>query len=145
MKLVEFEQLNPVKVYQIFYPEFTVKSLIKELIGYGGPTLLEDLQIIIIILIVMVALGILILILYCLIPDLRDFINKHATSFVDSLFWNGIIFSLKITYLKYCVSVGHQLKYITENPQTMFSANMWASYIFLAFLVLIIPFFIIFL
>ena len=122
VKFVEFENINPEKLYQHFDPDFSIKSLFGNITGSIGEqsdqvTLYDDFEIFFILGAILLAVMLLMSILYVLIPGFREDIAKHFNDFIKGFFWNGAIQSLQITFLKNCIAVRHQMVFYRDNQR----------------------------
>lgn len=127
IKTIEFEHINPERLIQMKHPDFTFATFFsgsnKTVSEEEPASIVEDLKIYAIFLFVLLVLIALAILLYT-IKSCRRFIKFKSLNMMNAFFFSGMILSINITFMKYWVSINHQIKYAIKKDLPV-RATVW--------------------
>ena len=111
--IIEFDILNPEKFVRTFiWEDFSIKELINGVKAQQEEGLIDDLFIYIVVIVVFViVLQVMCLCYFCCKPLRLKIINK-LKNIKNVFFFNGMIRSITVAYIQYCMTNGKQVKKI---------------------------------
>lgn len=134
-KVIEFESLNPEKLYQMIDPKFTVERLLSGDYTYTEKTdssFMDELKPILIFVtfaLVMLALSSLFVKIF---TRYRAKFEEKYDIFFQAFFWNGLLISLQIVYLKQCFAMSKQFQ-LARDGKTVTTSAMVGAWVLMVY------------
>lgn len=125
-RIVRFELLNPEKLIQMKYPDFTIKGFMNEfknkdklVINPDADNSMIDEMIVYIFAFTMFSIFLSVLLMLTCIPKFRDLAKDKINDLKKQMMWNNAIKSLNVSWLKTSITGGKQIRLALAGSRTV--------------------------
>ena len=125
-KIVRFELLNPEKLIQMKYPDFTIKGFMNDwknkdklVMNPDADTSMVDEMIVYIFIFTVFSIILLVLLMLTFIPKFRDMAKDKIKNLKRRFMWNDAIKSLNVSWIKTSITGGKQIRLALAGSKTV--------------------------